>query len=143
MMTVFVDTVYWIAIVRPNDSWAGSAQKARSFLTNSILITTDEVLIEFLNTLASGGEKVRLTAAKMVQAILKDPNVKVIPQTRDSFLKGMELYVNRPDKKYSLTDCISMNVMKNLSINKVLTKDHHFEQERYEILMKKEQKKNV
>ncbi len=143
MMTVFVDTQYWIAVTRPNDPWAVSAKEANSTLENPFLITTDEVLVEFLNALASGGEHLRLTATKMVGAILDNPNVRVIPQSRDSFLRGMDFYKNRLDKAYSLTDCVSINTMKDKEIFKVLTNDHHFEQEGYEILMKKEQEKNV
>lgn len=143
MMTVFVDTQYWIAVTRPNDSWAVSAKEAKSTLENPFLITTDEVLVEFLNAFASRGEHLRQTATKMVGAILDNPNVRVIPQSRDSFLRGIEFYKNRLDKAYSLTDCVSINTMKDKEIFKVLTNDHHFEQEGYEILMKKEQEKNV
>lgn len=143
MMTVFVDTQYWIAVTRPDDSWAVSAKKAKANLENPFLITTDEVLVEFLNALAGCGEHLRLTATKMVGAILDNPNVRVIPQSRNSFLKGVEFYKNRHDKAYSLTDCVSIITMKDQSIFKVLTNDHHFEQEGYEILMKKGQEKNV
>lgn len=41
-------------------------------------------------------------------AILADPSVTVIPQSRESFLSGLELYRDRSDKGYSLTNCISM-----------------------------------
>lgn len=62
--------------------------------------------------------------------------MRVIPQTRDSFLKGLIFYENRSDKEYSLTDCISMNVMKAESLIEVLTNDHHFDQEGFSILIK-------
>ena len=136
MKTVFADAHYWIAIVNPNDSWAEAAKKARSSLGEIFIITTDEVLTEFLAAL-SKGEHMRKQAAKMVRVILDNPNVRVIPQTRDSFLKGLTLYENRSDKEYSLTDCISMNVMKAESMVEVLTKDHHFEQEGFTVLIKK------
>lgn len=62
--------------------------------------------------------------------------MRVIPQTSDSFLKGLIFYENRSDKEYSLTDCISMNVMKAESLIEVLTNDHHFDQEGFSILIK-------
>jgi predicted nucleic acid-binding protein len=40
-------------------------------------------------------------------------------------------------KEYSLTDCISMKAMRSESVSDVLTNDHHFEQEGFNILMKK------
>ena len=45
------------------------------------------------------------------------------------FKGGLALYERRPDKKYSLTDCITMNVMKREGIKEILTNDHHFAQE--------------
>ena len=136
MKTVFADSHYWIAIVNPNDSWAKAAKAARASLGEVFIVTTDEVLTELLAAL-SRGEHMRKQAAKMVRAILENPNVKVSPQTRDSFLKGLTFYENRSDKEYSLTDCISMNVMRAESLVEVLTHDRHFEQEGFTFLIKK------
>lgn len=137
MTTVFVDTVYWVATVRPNDQWKDPARRAKESLGNVRLLTTDEVLAEFLASLSDGGEHIRRQAVGFVRAILDNPNVTVLPQSRDSFLAGMQLYEQRPDKKYSLTDCISMNAMKHESVNKILTNDHHFAQEGFVVLMQK------
>ncbi len=136
MKRVFADSHYWIAIVNPRDQWAEAANSAREQLGEVIIVTTDEVLTEFLAAL-SKEEHMRRQAAKMVRAILNNPNVKVVPQTRDSFLKGLTLYENRNDKDYSLTDCISINVMRNESLAEVLTNDRHFGQEGYKVLIKK------
>lgn len=138
MRTVFVDSLYWIAVVRPNDPWRDTARAARKELGDVRTFTTDEVLSEFLAALSTSGETLRRQAAKMVRAILSNPNVKVVPQSRDSFLRGLELYEQRGDKEYSLNDCISMNTMKSESLGEVLTNDHHFEQEGFRILMKKQ-----
>jgi len=139
MITVFADTVYWVATVRPNDQWKEAARRARESLGNVRLLTTDEVLTEFLASLSGGPEHVRRQAVNMVRAILDNPNVTVLPQSRDSFLGGIQLYERRPDKKYSLTDCISMNAMKSKSVDKILTNDHHFAQEGFVVLMNRRQ----
>jgi predicted nucleic acid-binding protein len=136
MKTVFADSHYWIAVVNPNDPWKEVARAAKLALGEVFIVTTDGVLTEFLAALRKG-EHMRRQAAKMVHAILENPNVKVIPQTRDSFLKGLEFYENRSDKEYSLTDCISMNVMKTESLIEALTNDHHFEQEGFTVLIRK------
>jgi len=136
MKKVFADTQYWIAIVKPGDSLAAAAKASRSSLGEVFIVTTDEVLIEFLSAL-SKGEHMRKQASRMVRAILENPNVRVMPQTRDSFLKGLTFYETRSDKEYSLTDCISMNVMKAESLEEVLTNDHHFDQEGFSILINK------
>ena len=40
----------------------------------------------------------------------------------------MSLYSRRPDKEWSLTDCISFVVMSDEGLTEALTGDHHFEQ---------------
>lgn len=135
MTMVFADAFYWIAIVQPKNQWKEAAKHARDSLGNVRLLTTDEILSEFLAGLSHGGEHVRRQAVRMVRAILADPNVTVLPQSHASFLRGLDLYQQRLDRRYSLTDCISMNVMREKSVTKVLTGDHHFAQEGFDVLI--------
>jgi uncharacterized protein len=65
-----------------------------------------------------------------VREILNDPGIEVVAQSHESFLAGLALYERRPDKEYSLADCISMNIMRQRRIRDVLTNDRHFAQER-------------
>ena len=136
MKEVFADTLYWIAIAHPKDQWKAPALEAKRKLGDVIIVTTDEVLTEFVNALSKGAD-LRAAAVRIVRTILKNTNVKVVSQTRDGFLKGLERYENRPDKDYSLTDCISMNVLESVGIRKVLTNDHHFDQEGFTVLISK------
>jgi predicted nucleic acid-binding protein len=136
MKKVFADTLNWVAVVLPRDQWKSPAQMARKALGDVCLVTTDEVLGEFLAVLRQGSH-LREKAVQMVRAILKNPNVNVIPQTRMSFLAGLERYASRKDKTYTLTDCISTNVMEQESIQEILTNDRHFEQEGFVALIKK------
>jgi uncharacterized protein len=62
--------------------------------------------------------------------------VRVIPQSRESFVSGLELYETRPDKGYSLVDCISMQTMRKEGITDALTNDRHFEQEGFRALFR-------
>ena len=137
MRPVFADTVYWIATAMPNDQWRAAAREARQRLGHVELVTTDEVLTEFLAALSRGGPRIRLAAAQTVRAMLSGSNVRVIPQSRESFSKALDRYEARRDKAYSLQDCVSMNVMETESITQILTNDHHFEQEGFTVLMKR------
>ena len=137
MRLVFVDTAYWIAVTNPNDPWHAAAERARKDIGDARFVTTDEVLTEFLTKLSKPRPRIRSKIAEAVREIMQDPNVEVIPQSRDSFIKGLELYEQRKDKGYSLQDCVSINVMRSKSIQEILTADHHFEQERFIILMRK------
>jgi predicted nucleic acid-binding protein len=71
-----------------------------------------------------------------VRSLLVDPAIRVIPQSRTSFLAGLELYAERPDKGYSLVDCISMQTMRQEGLTDVLTNDRHFEQEGFRALFR-------
>src|SRR5947199_324028 len=49
---------------------------------------------------------------------------------------GIQLYSQRPDKEWSLTDCVSFVAMQRREITDALTKDHHFEQAGFVALLK-------
>ena len=135
MRAVFVDTVYWVASFRRDDPWRASALEAARRLGAAPLVTIDEVLVEFLAAAAATDPLVRSRAGPFVRSILSNPHVRVHPQSRDSFLRGLRLYEARPDKGYSLTDCIAMTTMRADGITQVLTTDRHFEQEGFVVLM--------
>lgn len=48
----------------------------------------------------------------------------------------MALYGARPDKGYSLTECISMQTMRREGLTEALTNDRHFEQEGFQALFR-------
>ncbi len=136
MKTVFADTLFWVARVRPRDPWRPAVQQALRLLGEVRLVTTDEVLDEFLAAMSGGGPFLRRKAVATVRTLLRNPEATVVPQSRDSFLQALARYESRADKGYSLTDCASMNAMDAAGVREVLTNDHHFEQEGYAILMK-------
>lgn len=134
MRTVFADTFYWVAISNQNDDWHSEVIRVSKTLGNVFLITTDEVMDEFLTHFCKMGPFWRAKAVELVHKIRQNPNVRVVPQTRDSFNRGFLLYESRPDKDYSLTDCISMEYMRENGVHDVLTHDHHFQQEGFTLL---------
>ena len=134
MNRFFVDTFYWIALSNPRDQWHGRVLVFHEALDAYRLYTTDEVLMEFLTFYSEGAPHIRRRAALFTRNILANPFLIVSPQTRASFLEGLSLYEARLDKEYSLTDCISMLVMRREGLTDVLTNDHHFTQEGLHIL---------
>lgn len=136
MSALFADTFYWIALVDSADSSHQRALAISSERGDSPIVTTDEVLAEYLTFFATAPELLRRKAVTNAQRILEDPGVEVIPQSRESFLSGMALYAARPDKGYSLTDCISMQTMRKKGLVEVLTNDRHFEQEGFRTLFR-------
>ena len=128
MRVVFADAFYWIVMTVPHDPWVEIATRVGAELGTPHLVTTDEVLAEFLSYLSSRGPYLRRLGAELVRRVLEDEEVTVLPQSRESFLRGLNLFEERLDKGYSLVDCISMNAMRAEGIAEVFTNDHHFEQ---------------
>ena len=137
MRTVFADTLYWYGLANPRDQWHSSVLQARKQLGAVQIVTTEEVLTEFLTAMSGGGDHLRRVAATLVQTILTDRGAQILPQTHFSFLRGLELYERRADKAYSMVDCISMNAMRDEGITEILTNDHHFAQEGFAVLLRK------
>jgi predicted nucleic acid-binding protein len=133
--SVFADAVYWVALAYPKDQWHQRAVAVSQQLGAVELVTTDEVLDEFLAYFSGFGDVARIQSVRTVRSLLADPTVRVLAQSRQSFLQGLDLYEARPDKAYSLTDCISMALMRQEGIMEVLTHDVHFTQEGFHILL--------
>lgn len=136
MKRLFADTVYWIALTNSFDQYHAKAVKVSSALGNCRLFTTEAVLTEFLNALADKGPLIRAAAVEMVEAIMNNSQVTVIPQSRRSFNRSLAFYKARPDKGYSLTDCSSMLLMRERHPSEALTTDRHFEQEGFVALLR-------
>jgi uncharacterized protein len=131
---VFADTFYWIALIHRKDaSHRGVLDFSRGFAAT--FVTTDEVLTEVL-AFCSSDMDLRKEATRAVRRILTAGNVRVLPQSRESFLDGLDLYEARPDKGYSLADCISMQTMRREGLTDVLANDRHFEQEGFRALFR-------
>lgn len=132
MRIIFVDTFYWIARINPRDQWHQEAIELSRSLRAARLVTSEAVLIELLNYFSEYGPELRRAAALIVRRIIEDPNISIFP---DDFGEGLALFESRPDKGYSMTDCLSMCIMRQLGAAEVLTHDHHFTQEGFVTLL--------
>jgi predicted nucleic acid-binding protein len=135
MKRVFADTYYWIALLNDKDQGHAAAELLGQSLRNDMLITTQEVLSEVLTHFSGYGRFMRQSVTAFVRNISSDPTIEVRAQSDQSFLGGLALYEARPDKDYSLTDCIVMEAMRNEGVTEILTQDTHFTQEGFTILL--------
>jgi predicted nucleic acid-binding protein len=135
MRRFFADAMYWIAIANHKDQWHAKTVHVMRSLGPATLVTTEEVLDEFLTYFSGHGPALRSNAAQTVEDALADPQVIVRPQTHRSFLDGFALYKARSDKDYSLTDCISMEAMRQEGMTEILSNDAHFRQEGFTLLL--------
>jgi uncharacterized protein len=131
----FVDTLYFVALFNRKDQWHERAIAASHLVAQTKLITTEDVLVELLNFFSEYGEKSRRGAVIQAEEILNGADIEVTPQSHEAFVAGLTLYKARPDKSYSLTDCISMHAMRERGVSEILTHDDHFRQEGFTVLL--------
>ena len=128
MTRIFADACYWIALLNRNDQLHAAANAAQKQLRNARVVTTDEVLSEVLNFFSGHGQQMRAAAAQTIEGLRTDTHVTVVEQSRATFDGGLIRYKQFADKEWSLTDCVSFELMWRDSIAEALTDDHHFEQ---------------
>lgn len=98
---LFADTFYWIALTNPRDAYHDKVMKFTSGMAPRSVVTTDEVLTEFLAYCASHPD-LRREAGLAVLQLQSDPDIRILPQSRGSFLDGLTLYNARPGQRLQL-----------------------------------------
>jgi len=73
---------------------------------------------------------------ELLDMLNDSPDARILGPTPELFERGVELFRQRPDKEWSLTDCISFVAMHEAGITEALTGDHHFEQAGFRALLK-------
>lgn len=136
MTQVFADTSYWIAILNPRDELRAKAVAVSQRLSAARIVTSEMVLVELLNSFRDGGPRLRSAAASAVEALRRNRNVTVSPQTGEQFENALERYKQAGDKSWSLTDCASFQIMESEQIQAALTHDRHFAQAGYDTLLR-------
>ena len=125
MKEAFADTSFYQALLNPRDNWHDSAVNLSAAYRGSV-VTSEYVLCE-LGALMSHGH-LRQLFVELVNGLKSAPRVEIIPGSHHTFETGLALFVERPDKEWSLTDCISFALMREMGITDALTYDRHFEQ---------------
>jgi predicted nucleic acid-binding protein len=67
-----------------------------------------------------------------------DPQLRYIWADEELSGRGFDLYAARLDKQWSLTDCVSFEVMRDMRLTDALASDHHFEQAGFRALLRQE-----
>jgi predicted nucleic acid-binding protein len=94
------------------------------------------VLSEVAAYFSDKGARLRQAAVDLIRSIRADPNSLVVPQTSLQFQDALALYEQSSDKEWSLTDCGSFLIMRELKIPEALAYDKHFEQSGFVALLR-------
>ena len=133
MRTIFADSFYFFALLNDRDP---AHEKAVAFLQSyrGRMVTTGWILTELGDGLADPANRPAFLAT--LEALQADPNITVVGFGEELLAAGIDLFRQRPDKYWSLTDCLSFVVMREEGITEALTGDKHFEQAGFLALLK-------
>lgn len=125
MKRIFADTFYFIALLSPDDK---DHQRAVDFSDGFVgqMVTTDWIITELADGMAKPASRQRFI--QFLDMLRHDPDIHIVSLDRELQEAGLELYRRRPDKDWSLTDCISFVVMQREGLTEALTGDHDFAQ---------------
>ena len=130
---IFVDTGYWIALLDDRDELHANALDWASRAVGP-MVSTDLVLVETVNYLTARMSRERLHV--LLDGLMAAGIVEFVAASPERLQQGLTLHRSRPDKAWSLTDCVSFVVMQERSIREALAYDHHFQQAGFVALLR-------
>jgi predicted nucleic acid-binding protein len=129
MTSLFIDTSYLIALEVVDDQsheaavkhWSSLMASGRhSLLTHSYVFTET---VTYLNNI-----RLHFKAVELGKDLLRSRRVNLVHVNEEIFYEAWDYFQKHKDKRFSLTDCVSFVLMKQLGITKALSFDRHFVQ---------------
>ena len=131
MERLFVDTSAWFAYANRKDRDHATVSAAVTGFDGR-LVTSNFVFDE---TLSLCLYRLGHAVAERVGAVLLDPDsVDLIRVTPEDEQMAWTLFRNRPDQRYSFTDCTSFALMRRLGIDAALALDEDFRAEGFRVM---------
>ena len=131
---LLLDTVFVQALLNRRDQYHA---QAKAFLprvrTAAEVWVTEAVLIEVGNALSAVN---RTAVVQFIQQCYLTGNLRVVSVDTPLLTRALQLYHQRPDKTWGLTDCISFVVMQSQGLTDAVTADEHFIQAGYRALLR-------
>ena len=130
---ILADTGYFIALAKSNDSLHSRAVAWSAYVNEPVLVT-EYVLWETVNYLSLPQDRSKVRP--LVEQVLNEAPFEYVPASDALLEAGLRLHAGRPDKEWSLTDCISFHLMAERGLTQALAYDIHFEQAGYQALLR-------
>lgn len=123
-------------MLNPGDQWNLAAVRATQHTRGRRIVTSEMVIVEFLNGVARYGPQSRSQAVITAHGLYNNPNIEVIEQSSMQLAAAVERYSQRIDQRWSVTDCASFLVMEERGITVVLAHDRDFVQAGFRALLR-------
>jgi predicted nucleic acid-binding protein len=132
---IFVDTAFLVALSNSSDRHHSRAKALAGTWSEQrrTFVTTDAVMLEYANFFARS--PLRRLAATTLARLRGAGGWRIVGLDAPLLARGEGRYAAHGDKAWSLTDCISMEVMAEGHLVEVATTDAHFTQAGFRVLM--------
>ncbi len=136
--SVFWDTSAFVALGNRDDALHAMAVSVSQELARerAFILTTDAVLTEVANSFSKAAW--RSIAQRLIESLQQSVNIgaaQVLHVNEALWQHGWQLFLERADKDWGLTDCISFVAMQEHALTRAFTSDRHFEQAGFTRLM--------
>ncbi len=120
---LFLDTVFIQALLNKRDQYHPQAKEFLPRVRDAAAVwVTETVLVEVGNAL---GAVNRLGTVQFIQQCYSTANLRVVAVDTPLLTRALQLYSQRPDKTWGLTDCISFVVMWEQGLTDAVSADVH------------------
>jgi uncharacterized protein len=124
---ILIDTGAWYALTDPQDRHHGHAAALYVRLNkgeHGRMVTSDYILDETYTLIRM---RLGIEPVKRLRGLLgQSSSIHVVRVSDNDFERSMDLMLAHEDKRWSLTDCTSFVLMKDLEIGDAFTFDHNF-----------------
>jgi uncharacterized protein len=135
MMPVFLDTSGAISLLNEDDQRYDEARQVwQELQTKRVrLVTTSLIFIEIGDGLSR--VHLRSLAVRFYERMQASRRIEVVQVGPDLEKRAWDLYRQRMDKEWGMTDCVSMTVMEDRRLKTSFTSDRHFRQAGFDVLL--------
>ena|SRR5947209_1323614 len=134
MRSVFLDASYLLAVELANDqNHAVAVEHWNSVEAAGLpeLVTTTDIFSEAVTYLNS--RRLHAKAVEVGEDLLHSRSVRLIHVDEELFQKAWRFLIQHQDKTYSLADCASFVLMRELGLLTAFSFDHHFRQAGFDV----------
>ena len=131
---LFLDTGFVVARFYRRDQYHQSALAlAKRCDECNELWTTEAIFLEI--GAAFREPKQRRVVSRLWDQFHSDPRCRLVPISGSLLDRAIDLFRKRPDKEWSLADCMSFVLMTDEHLTEALSCDHHFRQAGFRALL--------
>jgi len=132
---IFIDTSGFYALLVKDDE---KHLKIKGIILQAAkekqrFITTDYILDETITLLHARGLTHLISI--FFDAVFASHACSIVWMDQERFLKARAFFLKHSDQSWSFTDCTSFIIMKELKLMSVLTKDRHFQEAGFSLLL--------